>query len=450
MAGTGVEQQYRYVSPSDLVVSKGATHARLRTSSPGDLHPWLFSGRTLAPRTIAPALLLCATVARTRFYVPAATIARTIELADPVVTCHDSVLRFEVLSPCSGLYARLDVPASNVEGEFAARGSTNVEIGVMARQALGQLGSSEPFSLHVGGDEIVLETEQHRAVERRVQLPARWVKGLAEVQLEQQAMEPKFGIDAGNWQAFLRGLPSRGREGQTLRSWVVPSRGAPRVTSRPDSKGVPGGGIERLAVLRPIASVVRHVEVFGSEEVSAWVLDLGGPRITVVLSPAAGRGFSGEGGILDLLNEDRVDDADRVADLLDLDQEVSPRSLAERAGLTEDATVAALKTLGAQGTLGFDLTSRTAYHRPLPLDAVAAVRHPRLVAAQRLVELGAVTLLPGDDGPLRAAVRSGDVDYDVRLSIHGDTCSCPWFGQHQMRRGPCKHVLAARRAVHPR
>jgi uncharacterized Zn finger protein len=58
------------------------------------------------------------------------------------------------------------------------------------------------------------------------------------------------------------------------------------------------------------------------------------------------------------------------------------------------------------------------------------------------VAVGAVTA--GGDGGFR--VRSGAVDYLVRLSDTGipDSCTCPWWNKHRGTRGPCKHVLAVR------
>ncbi|MET8386016.1 hypothetical protein ABZV14_23740 [Streptosporangium canum] len=64
----------------------------------------------------------------------------------------------------------------------------------------------------------------------------------------------------------------------------------------------------------------------------AWELELPGMRYTLVLSPQARRGFSGEGAVLDDLSGDEVAaDADLVGVLLDFEPTLELGLLAERA-----------------------------------------------------------------------------------------------------------------------
>ncbi|MEM8930397.1 MAG: SWIM zinc finger family protein [Acidobacteriota bacterium] len=44
-------------------------------------------------------------------------------------------------------------------------------------------------------------------------------------------------------------------------------------------------------------------------------------------------------------------------------------------------------------------------------------------------------------------VRGTDVRHQVRLAPDGNRCTCRWWSRYQGRRGPCKHVLAARLLV---
>jgi predicted nucleic acid-binding Zn finger protein len=65
--------------------------------------------------------------------------------------------------------------------------------------------------------------------------------------------------------------------------------------------------------------------------------------------------------------------------------------------------------------------------------------HPRLLAARKLADEGAVRL---EDGGESASVRSGDAEYRVRFEDGVARCTCAWFARHRGERGPCKHVLA--------
>jgi uncharacterized Zn finger protein len=69
--------------------------------------------------------------------------------------------------------------------------------------------------------------------------------------------------------------------------------------------------------------------------------------------------------------------------------------------------------------------------------------HPRLLAARKLLDEGAVTLDEGGEG---ASVRSGEAEYRVRFEGGTARCTCAWFARHRGERGPCKHVLAVEHA----
>ena len=76
-------QTYHYAEAS--AVEREAKGARLvlATSSPGETpNPFFFAGLLTAPRRTAESLLLVARVARTRFYVPPAMLAKILSAAD--------------------------------------------------------------------------------------------------------------------------------------------------------------------------------------------------------------------------------------------------------------------------------------------------------------------------------------------------------------------------------
>ncbi len=89
---------------------------------------------------------------------------------------------------------------------------------------------------------------------------------------------------------------------------------------------------------------------------------------------------------------------------------------------------------------------RQYFHRQLPYDLDFVSRlQPRLRSARKLLESGSVQLLAEttSSNHARYAVRSSGVTHTVQLTDDSFKCTCPWFGKHGVRRGPCKHVLAA-------
>ena len=184
----------------------------------------------------------------------------------------------------------------------------------------------------------------------------------------------------------------------------------------------------------------------GSEPVaSLWVARMPGARLSIGLSPAKSRGFSGEGAVLASLGDPRVEeDADMLSALLSFEPRIDTEFMAVRAGLAPDRVAGGLALLASSGQVGFDVTEGAYFHRPLPVqpDALTAM-HPRLVGARTLIERGAVTREEG----ARFRVSSGANRYRVEVpadpyAIGEYRCTCPWWMKHRGGRGPCKHVLA--------
>ena len=391
-------------------------------------------------------LLAVARVARTRFYTPPAMTAAAIRAADPVVTANDDRLRFESFSACAGAYARFDLMASSLDGQFMGYGTTNVDFNMPMRAALGRLGDADHVTLSVGLDELQLESAGERVVERKVPLPVRWVKGFAEVQLFCSRMVLVHELSAVEARRFLASISSA-RTGHA-QLYAVRSGAGLRLSATPSPTAVHVGGVERLKALAELARWARSLRVYGEEGGSSgWELVLDQASFHLVISPDASRGFSGEGNVLNELVDPEAEAAmEQLYPHLLWRSRLDVAPLARATGLKEPAVRAGLGRLGASGAVGFDVAEGTYFHRELPFDQAGLVTmHPRLRDANRLVQNAAVRLLPTEGTEtVRAAVLSGGVEHVVRITGADARCSCPWYGRHQGGRGPCKHVLATR------
>lgn len=423
-------QTYHYAEAS-AVAREGKGHRLLlATSAPGDTpNPYHFAGLVTSPRRTAEAMLLVARVARTRFYVPPAMLAKILAAADPVVTCTRDGVRFESFSACAGVYARLDLGAAAFAIEHASPGTTNVDFNPEMRAVLAKTGATDALRLSVGHAAVQVETPRGTAVERKVPLPVRWIKSFGEVQAILASMTPRLRIDAAQARKFLKALPRSSRGP----SWVVRAGPGLRLSQVATPDGVQAGGLHRLAMLGDVANEAIALHVHGDEHgSSAWELELPDARVLVVLSPEAHRGFSGEGQLLLDLAGGRVEEGvAAIRAKLRWQAVIDPGSF----GLDEDTARRALAVLASRGLVGFDLAAGAYFHRELPFDvADLASLHPRLDGARRLVAAGAVT---GD----RVAA-SGGGTYEVKVDDDGYACTCAWFSKHGTTRGPCKHVLA--------
>jgi SWIM zinc finger len=423
----GVEQVYAYLAPS-AVSPRG--EVTLATSGGREPHPHFFSGLIGAPRQTAQALLVVAEVARTRYYEPPQMVATRILAADPVVTSNVDRLRFESFSACAGVYARLDLEPELLDGAATTWGTTNVDFNPPMRAALAGIREADAMLMNVGHDEVAVTTLEGTAVEKKVPLPERWLKGFAEVQVAASRMVLRHELTAIEARRFLQSLPRGKSRGL---AWATPAGNALRLSSRAGDASVCLAGPERLRLLEKLIPFAEALRIYGplsnggsrGAEPSAWELVLSGGRIVFAVSPEPYRGFSGEGGVLADLAAADEEVVERLAEGLHGQSEIEVTTAAEHV---------ALGALGAAGRVGYDLAENAFFHRELPYDRpVLEKMHPRLLGAQKLVDEGAVRL-DGDS----AYVRSGEVEYLVR----GERCTCPWFARHRGERGPCKHVLA--------
>jgi hypothetical protein len=438
---------YRYAVPSalsgegvlSLATSGGVTEAGQAA------HPFFFTGFLAEPGPAAQALLACAAIARARYSVPSGSVAA---LLDPVVTCNTDRLRFESFSGCCGVHARLDLPPDALQAAPVASGTTNVDFNPPMRAALaGAVATAGQLLLKVGDEHVVAVTESVSVTERKVRLPARWVKGFGEVSALHAGMRLVADIPGPQARRFLAALPRAARNPL----WVVPAGWTLSLAASPRPGAACLTGPERLAELRPLFRFTQRLRVYAAPDSenpsapnalpapSAWELTLGTARFTLTLSPEKYRGFTGEGALLGALATDTAEqDADLIGLLLGWEPVISLPGLSSSAGFRPGRTEAALAALASAGRVGYDLMDGAYFHRELPLGAEVAKVHPRLADARSLAGTGQVTLSEG--GALSGGHR-------VRFGpdgMPGDTCTCPWWGKHQGTRGPCKHVLAAR------
>jgi len=444
LAAPILEQTYRYPFPSD-VVGDGDRRLRLATSGGPAANPQFFRGTLSLPVVAADLLLTLGDVARSRFHVPAAMLARILELADPVATCADGRLRFETFSACCSVYGRVDLLPDAYDGDMLGRGTTNVDFGPGMRSALAALQDRGRLGLSVGADSVEVETDAGSALERKVPLPSRWLRGFLEVQAIQAELAPAAELDAAGTRAFFRSIP---KSPSKRAVWVAPAGGSLRTFHH--DPGVGAVALAGLARLRLFDRVVRHataLRVFAvdGDGSTGWQLDVPGARLTLVLSPEVWRGFSGEGRALHRLADAAPAPATAaVRGALGWEPRLGVDALAVSTGRSRDEVSGALAALALSGIVGYDLADGGFFRRELPFDLARIERlQPRLRDARKLVDAGAVRIEAADTSTIAGWVAaSGGVEYHVRSTADGWRCTCPWYGRHRGDRGPCKHVLA--------
>ncbi|MDR2255540.1 MAG: SWIM zinc finger family protein [Arthrobacter sp.] len=405
--------------------------------------PSFFHGFALHPQVLARGLVTLADITSTRYfkYVPTT-------LRDPVLTAHGDRLRAEVFSACNGVYARLDVLGSGLDGGEIAHGTTNVDVGSKMRQLLSSVGRDATLHLDVGREGLRAVTATDTAVERPVQMPDRWVRALGNAAELHHGFVEAFRVGKLPARQFLTQLPPV--TSTTKSGWLTASRTGLRVAPRPSAGAVFINGLHRLSALRRLLTHAEGLAAYGPADGSAGPaaieLELPGARILLALTEESWRGYSGEGALLEGLASPTVlDDADLLSVSLAFEPIIDEGKLARESGLDLARVRGGLAVLAASGRVGWDVRDAAWFHRELPSDPDRVTKdNPRLVAARKLLEAGAVR--PVDGRPGEFTVTSSGTPYRVTPGAVEPLprCTCLWTLKHGNGRGPCKHQLAVR------
>jgi SWIM zinc finger len=443
---SALEHAYRYRHASFVSDDAQPRLTLATTDANGEEHPHFFEGRVLQPRLVAELLTAVHLIVGARFFTPANTLARILALADPVVTSGGGLLRFEGFSSCCSTYIRADLLPAAYDGEVVGKGTTNVDFNPPMRAALARVRDDAGLALSVGRDALSLRSGDTQVTERKVALPLRWLRGMVEVQSYQAGMRQRLEANAVEAMRFFRTLPKSSTSKTPL--WVSRTAAGLVAGTRAGADAVRITDSTRLRVLQPLLPKARALRVYADEarQSSAWVLDFGDSRLTLVLSAEVWRGFSGEGQALWALMQAETDAVAaamrRVRAQLQWQPALDAQALAAELALPPPTVADSLRVLGASGLAGFDVSSGHYFHRVLPFDLSAIDdMHPRLADARALLEADAAQVVCA--APFEATVSSGGVLHRVR-DIDGELrCTCPWFAKHRGDRGPCKHALAA-------
>lgn len=407
--------------------------------------PCFFWGNVKQPFILARCLITLSNIVKSSFNLSPFQMAL---LKDSIVTAGNERLRFEGFSHCAGVYARIDVLPEGLDGEFLENGTTNVDFNQPMITALGSILPNEEIMLSVGQKEVGLYKGESKIIERKVPLPAKWIKGLGTVQLYLSESEKRHTFNKIQTQQLFRGMP----KGVVKSDYYLIVRGNKPVFSPVKSAdSVCIGGLHRLRLLEPLLPYIDGLQVFAHANMQSttWQLNMGNIRLSFSLSRECWRGFSGEGAVLDSLISDVPDEwIDALDKYAYANQSFNPGRLALEENIRFDNVKNSTGRLAAMGLLGYDLNDREFFYRRLPFKLSRIIGlNPRIKNAEKLIEDGKVEILNNNKERTEARVRGTGVHHTVIIQEEKERCTCEWFSKYQGERGPCKHVLAVKKLV---
>lgn len=445
MAGANLDIRYLYAYPSQLEVVDSKPTLRLATAGGTEVFPYFFSGQMLYPRRTADMLLTCSLISRTRFYHPGELTERLLLAADPVVTSGGERLRFESFSVCCGVYCRVDLNPRAIDGDWQGTGTTNVDFNPPMRQALSSILGSDSVGLNVGESGLVVEKGSEQAVEKKVKLPVRWLKGFVEVQSYQKTMKPAFDVPVNELRQLLRNVSANQTWQKGSVSYLVPAGKGIRLSQRETANAVCVGTPGRLKILEDLLQHASQAKFYGSSD-GVMAVELEAPEASfhIVMSPRADRGFSGEGqALVNLADTKAQDKVNQLRAELKWQAKIDPTVLATKLNMTVADVESGLAVLGSRGLVGFDLSEGKYFHRELPFDlSLTEELQPRLIKARGLVEENKVRITSKNNNVVEAYVQGDGAEHRVVIDENQSRCTCPWYAKHPGERGPCSHILA--------
>ena len=410
--------------------------------------PLFFNGEIIYPTIVSGGLLVLADIVSTRYfkYVPVAQ-------RDPILSAQGDILRAECFSACNGVYARMDLFQSALDGEILY-GTTNVDIGSNLRKSLFNVKQGDRLKFRIGDDgwkalhsknlDGSMLTDIH--IQRPVKMPDRWVRALGNCAMLHQNMEYKFHIEGMQAKSFIAMLPAA--TGKERSGWLTPAKTGVMLKPKEEKNSVYISGLHRLSALKRIMSNVNAVYFYAPNdgEPGQMMIEvcMTGANITLSLTAKSYEGYSGEGALLDSLSTPKIlECADKIDDILNFESRLDIDKISKSIGIVKNDMNDAMELLAVSGKLGFDVRDRAFFHRELPDDPDRVLKdNPRLVGAKRLVEDTEYI----EDNIWH--VKSGDTTYRVIYptdeNLENAKCTCTWYLKHQNDRGPCKHILAVK------
>lgn len=417
-------------------------------------------------------------------------------ILDPVISVHPDAVLFEVFSKDEGCYAALSFDYSFFHAsEHAPQfGTTNIDFSPELAQGIEQIRSFRPTTLTIGQEAVALHSEtaavvpDSEVIEKRINVPATWIRGFLQVQAAAQLQADVFHLkplDLYNALRYLRLHADVKNKRRGLRIELVPQQ-APRLVLEPFNEVIQGSaapyqgkqakivrlwGRRRLHLLKRFLPYTDTIEVrlLGNGLPSFWILRGQGMTLSFALTGLSASNWA-QSLNFDLLLPRRAQSVahlQQVSQYLQTAYVANLAQIAEATQLDTAACRAALQQACQQGLVIYDLAQAVYRYRPLteqPLDmAHFEFRHTAEKLAYDLLTrqknpkaIGELqlNLIPQEGIEIAAEIKVKEEkrDYSTRLKLNEEgqiskaSCSCHQIMQHGLSQGPCSHLIALRLA----
>jgi hypothetical protein len=402
---------------------------------------------------------------------------RMLMPCDPIVTVADDVVFFECFSADESSYGCLTARRDAFgPSETPRLGTTNVDYSWSLYHHFQALRTYRQTRLRVDPAGFEVATQGAADVrEEKIDLPAGWLRGLAQVQAAMTLPMRRVSLSRQALYSLLAWL--KRHKAQTspraLRFELVSGR-PPRLVLEPWEQAIeshaapyqgPGGepiriwGRQRLLVLARLLPLVERVDVYllGTGLPSFWVAQMGEMRLTLGLSGWTTNDWT-RNAALDVVRPPvQISDGliSGIAQAMRTQRSLRLSDSGLRSVASEAECAAGLNHLAHAGQVIYDLDAglyRWRQIMPRVLgEAEIGPENAELAASRQIVGRGRVRITSKQEAPGGGQVFCAMVDdYDVEMLLDREgiikrgKCKCSHHFRGGLRMGPCRHLLALR------
>lgn len=394
---------------------------------------------------------------------------------DPVITVHPDEIFFECFSKDESSYGKLSCSHNvfNTINEFQC-GTTNIDYSAALYDEFQKIRDYKSTKLSIDPTGFqVKTTHENNFKEVKIDLPESWVRGFLQVSSAMNMDSVSFDLHPVDMANFLFIL-KRNKEKESPRyieyilepGKPIKARFAPwdymvecprSIYKGAEKKNIKIWGRRRLLALERLLSISGKITVhlLGSGMPSFYIADMGDMQFTLGLSGWSANDWSRMGNFDLLSTRQEVDGIaqQKVYTTLRENWFDTAEAIAERSGIDRKAVLSSLTSFTEAGKVIYDLNKkvyriRELSREALPVDqlkftnefekkAFDIIKHEGITNIE-IVEKGVNTEIKGRVLDKYAAQVSINKDHRVV----GGQCTCSYYYQNKMYKGPCEHIIA--------
>jgi hypothetical protein len=405
---------------------------------------------------------------------------RLLTPCDPVITVAPDVLFFECFSADESSYGCLTVERGALGSEQdVSLGTTNVDYSWPLYEEFQKLRSYRETRFKVDPAGFEVKTEQAADYrEEKIDLPSSWLRGFMQLQAAMSLPMRRVPVSREGLYNVLAWLKRHraARSPRAVRFELEPGQPVVLVLEPWDKRIVlhatpyPGPraetirtwGRDRLRVLARLLPLAEGADVYllGTGLPSFWSVRMGEMRLLLGLSGWTANDWTGASA-LDQLAPPAEPSTNLIGDIaktFKAGPALTFEQVRQRTGGAAPFVAAGLNRLALMGQLIHDLAGGVYRWRQIMPVALSlsevGPESPETEEGRRLAAEGQVNLTRDERTPsgLRLLVgqvpeRPAEVVLDGDARILRGKCTCSHHHQYGLRRGPCRHLQALRRAV---